>query len=251
MNLNEFFQSIPRAAAAFSGGTDSAFLLWEAKHYGCDIHAYYVKTVFQPAFELEDAKRLAKELDVPMTIIETDILAVEKARENGPDRCYHCKKALFLALREQAERDGFPVLLDGTNASDDANDRPGMQALRELNIRSPLQECGISKEEVRRMSREAGLFTWNKPAYACLATRIPTGTAIRRSDLERTEAAESRLAALGFTDFRVRISGENARLQVTEDQTALVLEKRADILEALKPYFTGVLLDMEPRQKSR
>ncbi|HJB18265.1 MAG TPA: ATP-dependent sacrificial sulfur transferase LarE [Candidatus Bariatricus faecipullorum] len=251
MNLNEFFQSIPRAAAAFSGGTDSAFLLWAAKHYGCDIHAYYVKTVFQPAFELEDAKRLAKELDVPMTIIETDILAVEKARENGPDRCYHCKKALFLALREQAERDGFPVLLDGTNASDDANDRPGMQALRELNIRSPLQECGISKEEVRRMSREAGLFTWNKPAYACLATRIPTGTAIRRSDLERTEAAESRLAALGFTDFRVRISGENARLQVTEDQTALVLEKRADILEALKPYFTGVLLDMEPRQKSR
>lgn len=210
-----------------------------------------MKTVFQPAFELEDAKRLAKELDVPMTIIETDILAVEKARENGPDRCYHCKKALFLALREQAERDGFPVLLDGTNASDDANDRPGMQALRELNIRSPLQECGISKEEVRRMSREAGLFTWNKPAYACLATRIPTGTAIRRSDLERTEAAESRLAALGFTDFRVRISGENARLQVTEDQTALVLEKRADILEALKPYFTGVLLDMEPRQKSR
>ncbi|GAA6491598.1 ATP-dependent sacrificial sulfur transferase LarE [Candidatus Bariatricus faecipullorum] len=251
MNLNEFFQSIPRAAAAFSGGTDSAFLLWAAKHYGCDIHAYYVKTVFQPAFELEDAKRLAKELDVPMTIIETDILAVEKARENGPDRCYHCKKALFLALRKQAERDGFPVLLDGTNASDDANDRPGMQALRELNIRSPLQECGISKEEVRRMSREAGLFTWNKPAYACLATRIPTGTAIRRSDLERTEAAESRLAALGFTDFRVRISGENARLQVTEDQTALVLEKRADILEALKPYFTGVLLDMEPRQKSR
>lgn len=251
MNLNEFFQSIPRAAAAFSGGTDSAFLLWAAKHYGCDIHAYYVKTVFQPAFELEDAKRLAKELDVPMTIIETDILAVEKARENGPDRCYHCKKALFLALREQAERDGFPVLLDGTNASDDANDRPGMLALRELNIRSPLQECGISKEEVRRMSREAGLFTWNKPAYACLATRIPTGTAIRRSDLERTEAAESRLAALGFTDFRVRISGENARLQVTEDQTALVLEKRADILEALKPYFTGVLLDMEPRQKSR
>ena len=251
MNLNEFFQSIPRAAAAFSGGTDSAFLLWAAKHYGCDIHAYYVKTVFQPAFELEDAKRLAKELDVPMTIIETDILAVEKARQNGPDRCYHCKKALFLALREQAERDGFPVLLDGTNASDDANDRPGMQTLRELNIRSPLQECGISKEEVRRMSREAGLFTWNKPAYACLATRIPTGTAIRRSDLERTEAAESRLAALGFTDFRVRISGENARLQVTEDQTALVLEKRADILEALKPYFTGVLLDMEPRQKSR
>ena len=101
------------------------------------------------------------------------------------------------------------------------------------------------------MSREAGLFTWNKPAYACLATRIPTGTAIRRSDLERTEAAGSRLAAPGFTDFRVRISGENARLQVTEDQTALVLEKRADILEALKPYFTGVLLDMEPRQKSR
>ena len=111
-----------------------------------------------------------------MTVVEADILAVPEAAANGPQRCYHCKTALFSQLRQAAREDGYTVLLDGTNASDDAGDRPGMRALRELEVRSPLRECGLTKEEVRRRSREAGLFTWDKPAYACLATRIPTGT---------------------------------------------------------------------------
>ena len=113
---------------------------------------------------------------VPVTVIEVDILAVPEAEKNGPKRCYYCKRALFSSLWEAARRDGYPVLLDGTNASDDAGDRPGKQALRELQVRSPLRECGITKDEVRRLSREAGIFTWDKPAYACLATRIPDGT---------------------------------------------------------------------------
>ena len=134
MTLEEFFRSVPKAALAFSGGTDSAFLMWAAKHYGCDLKAYYVNTAFQPEFELEDARRLSEELSVPMKIVEKDILAVPEAAENGPRRCYYCKQAIFTALWEAARADGYTVLLDGTNASDDAADRPGMQALRELSL---------------------------------------------------------------------------------------------------------------------
>ena len=250
MTLEQFFHQVPRAALAFSGGTDSAFLMWASKRYGCDLRAYYIKTAFQPAFELEDARRLAKELDVPMTVIELDVLAVEKAAENGPRRCYYCKKALFTQLRQAAADDGYIVLLDGTNASDDAGDRPGMVALRELEVRSPLRECGITKAEVRRLSREAGLFTWNKPAYACLATRIPTGTTLTAEMLTKVERAEAAMAGLGFNDFRVRVAGGAARLQVTEDQLPLVLAKREEILKALAPEFAAVTLDLAPRGAS-
>ena len=119
MTLEQFFRQVPRAALAFSGGTDSAFLMWASRQYGCDLRAYYIKTAFQPAFELEDARRLAKELDVPMTVIELDVLAVEKAAENGPRRCYYCKKALFTQLRRAAANDGYTALLDGTYAETD------------------------------------------------------------------------------------------------------------------------------------
>lgn len=139
MTLNEFFSLVPKAAVAFSGGTDSAFLLWAARECGCEVRAYYGKTAFQPQFELEDARRLASELEVPMTVVEADILSVPEAAANGPQRCYHCKTALFSRLRQAAREDGYTVLLDGTNASDNAGDRPGMRALRELEVRSP---CG-------------------------------------------------------------------------------------------------------------
>lgn len=250
MTLEEFFREVPKAALAFSGGTDSAFLMWAAKHYGCDVKAYYVSTVFQPEFEKRDAIRLAGELNVPLRIVEKDILAVPEAAANGPRRCYYCKREIFTALWEAAGEDGYPVLLDGTNASDDAGDRPGMKALAELEVRSPLRECGISKKEVRRRSKEAGLFTWEKPAYACLATRIASGTRITEADLERAEMAETLLADLGFRDFRVRITGEGARIQVTEEQFSLVLEKRKEITGTLKDLFPAVLLDLEARTGS-
>ena len=246
MTLSDFFRGHPKAALAFSGGTDSALLLWAARAYGCDVTAYYVKTAFQPEFEYRDALRLARELEAPMVTVEVDILSVPGAAANGPERCYHCKRALFTRLWETARRDGHTLLLDGTNASDDAGDRPGMRALRELEVRSPLRECGLTKAEVRRLSREAGLFTWDKPAYACLATRIPTGTPIVREDLEKVEGAENALHALGFRDFRVRIFHGAARLQVPEEQMPLVLERREEILAALGD-FDGVLLDLKGR----
>ena len=250
MTLETFFREVPRAAVAFSGGTDSAFLLWAAKKQGCQIQAYYIHTAFQPRFELEDARRLAGELGIPMQVIDMDILGVPEAAQNGPRRCYYCKRALFTRLREQAAKDGYTVLLDGTNASDDAGDRPGMQALRELRVRSPLRECGITKDMVRSLSREAGLFTWEKPAYACLATRSPTGTKIIWEDLQRAEQTEMALMALGFQDFRVRLSGEGARLQMTGDQMSLAVERRNDIMQALKPLFPAVFLDLEERSPS-
>ena len=244
--LEEFFRAHPKAALAFSGGTDSALLLWAGTRYGCDLRAYYAKTAFQPAFEYRDALRLARELDVPMTVVEVDILSLPGAAANGPERCYHCKRTLFSHLREAARKDGYSLLLDGTNASDDAGDRPGMRAIRELEVRSPLRACGLTKADVRRLSREAGLFTWDKPAYACLATRIPTGTAITAAALEQAERAESALHALGFRDFRVRIFHGTARIQIRSGQMPLILERRVEILAALAD-FDGILLDLQDR----
>ena len=137
--------------------------------------------------------------------------------------------------------------MDGTNASDDAGDRPGMRALRELSVRSPLRECGLTKRDVRMLSRDAGLFTWDKPAYACLATRIPTGQPITARDLAVTEAAESDLFSLGFTDFRVRLVGRSAKIQLPAAQMPRLLECRQEILQRLGPDYDGVWLDLEGR----
>lgn len=247
MDLKTFFTENPRVALAFSGGVDSAFLLYAAASAGADVTAYYVNSQFQPAFELEDARRLAAELGAKMRVLELDVLSDETISANPADRCYHCKKRIFTAIAEAAKADGYTVLIDGTNASDDAADRPGIRALQELSVRSPLRECGITKQEVRELSRAAGLFTWDKPAYACLATRIPTLERITAEKLQKTEQAEAFLTRLGFSDFRVRLMGESAKLQLREEQLPLLVEKRADILNGLKGLYTNILLDLEVR----
>ncbi len=247
MTLLAFFKENPRAALGFSGGVDSSYLLYAGVQAGADIHPYYIKTAFQPQFELDDAERLCAQLGVPLTVLELDVLKNEAVTANPPDRCYHCKTALFGALSVQALADGYTLLLDGTNASDDAGDRPGMRALKELHVCSPLRECGLTKAEIRRLSREAGLFTWDKPAYACLATRIPSGDAITAEKLLATERAEAFLFSLGLTDFRVRNYRGAARLQFPEAQLNAVLAHRAEILQELKKDYPAVLLDLEVR----
>ena len=247
MTLQEFFSHHPKIAVALSGGVDSAFLLWAAKHCGVTVKAYYVQTAFQPRFEYDDALRLAKELDVPLQVVPLDILQFSDVCRNGSDRCYFCKKAMLGAILQAAQDDGFSVLADGTNASDDAHDRPGMKALEQLGVLSPLRLCGITKEQVRKLSREAGLFTHRKPAYACLATRIPNGTAIKASDLEKTEAAEDALKAMGFDDFRVRLKDGCAVVQVSARQYALALARWDAIVQALQPYYGEVILSQEVR----
>ena len=251
MELRDFFQECPKVALGFSGGVDSAYLLYAALDHGAQVRPYFIKTAFQPQFELEDARRLCAQLGVELTVVELDVLQIPGVAENPPDRCYHCKRALFGRLRQQAQADGYTVLIDGSNASDDAGDRPGMAALRELAVRSPLRECGVTKAQVRQLSRQAGLFIWDKPAYACLATRVPTGTAITAEMLARVEQAESALAALGFADFRVRLLDGCARLQLTEAQLPRALACRQQILAALAPLFDGVLLDLNSRAASQ
>ena len=247
MTLDQFFRERPRAALAFSGGVDSAYLLWAGIRAGAEVRPYFVKTPFQPRFELEDARRLCAQLGVALTVIRFDILTAPEVAANPADRCYYCKKRLFSLLREQAAADGFPLLLDGTNASDDAGDRPGMRALRELEVRSPLRECGLTKGRIRELSRQAGLFTWDKPSYACLATRVPAGRTITRDDLEKVERGEAALSGLGFWDFRLRLTQNGCKLQVTEDQIPLALNRRTDILTELESDFSEITLDLRPR----
>lgn len=247
MTLTEFFHQNQKAAIAFSGGVDSAYLLYAALQSGADVRAYYVKSAFQPQFELDDARRLAEALSADMRVLDVDILADETVAANPPDRCYHCKRRIFSAIASAAAADGYTLLLDGTNASDDAGDRPGMRALRELSVRSPLRECGLTKPEIRRLSREAGLFTWDKPAYACLATRVPAGERLTAEKLENTERAEDFLFSLGFADFRVRLFNGAARLQLPAEQLPRLLERRAEILSELKKTYSAVVLDLEVR----
>ena len=247
MTLEQFFQENPRCALGFSGGVDSAYLLYAGVKAGADIRPYFIKTAFQPAFELADARKLAAGLGAEVTVLELDALADPRVAANPADRCYFCKQNLFRTLKERAIADGYPVLLDGTNASDEAGDRPGMRALAELSVRSPLRECGLTKAEIRARSREAGLFTWDKPAYACLATRVPAGEAITADLLARVEGAEDALFRLGYTDFRVRVFHGAARLQLPRGQMERAVREAETIQAALKPYFTPILLDLEGR----
>lgn len=247
MGLKEFFAENPKTALALSGGADSAYLLWAGINYGADIQPYYVKTVFQPQFEAEDAARLCDELGIGLRIIEFDILSHNIIADNPADRCYYCKRELFSAISETAARDGYTLIIDGTNASDDISDRPGVRALAELSVRSPLRECNLTKSEIRTLSKQAGLFTWDKPAYACLATRIPTGEKITAEYLCRIEKAESVLFDMGFSDFRVRVYKDAARVQIKSEQFEKAAAEREKILERIKPYFDTVFLDMEAR----
>lgn len=250
MDLEEFFRKVPRAALGFSGGVDSTYLLYAAEKAGADIGAYYIKTAFQPEFELEDAKRVCRELGTPLTILTLDVMSVPDVVRNDADRCYYCKRTLFGTLSERAKTDGYPVLLDGTNASDDLSDRPGFRVLQELSVHSPLKECGLTKSDIRQLSRAAALFTWNKPAYACLATRVKDSP-LTLGILQRAERAEGIIAALGFSDFRVRTKKDRALVQVVTSQYPRAVEKWDEIKGGLSPLFDGVMLDPEMRKEEQ
>ena len=251
MELKDFFGFHPKAALAFSGGVDSAYLLYAAQRWAEDVGAYYVKSPFQPEFELNDAQRLARELGVDMKVLELDVLCDSMISSNPSNRCYYCKKRIMSAISAAARADGYDVIIDGTNASDDINDRPGFRALEEQGVLSPLRLCGITKAQVRRLSREAGLFTWDKPAYACLATRIPTGEIITPEKLSAVEQAEEALFAMGFSDFRVRMRGNSALLQFLQEQQTMAGERFDEIKAKLSALFDSVEIDPAGREKSR
>ena len=148
MELQDFFHEHPKAALGFSGGVDSSYLLWAARQCGADVRPYYIKTAFQPEFEFEDAKRLCREIGAELTVLELDALSDPAVAANPADRCYHCKRNLFGTLAARALADGYTLLLDGTNASDDVGDRPGMRALREMNLRVPQDISVIGIDDI-------------------------------------------------------------------------------------------------------
>ena len=247
MTIREFFREHPKLALAFSGGVDSAYLLHAAMDCGADVRPYCAFTPFQPAFEREEAEAFCRLLGTELTAVEVPLLEAEAVAANPSDRCYHCKRLLLGAIRTRALADGYPLLADGTNASDDASDRPGMRALSEAGVLSPLRLCALTKDEIRRLSREAGLPTWDKPAYACLATRIPTGERITPALLRRVEDAEAALRALGYSDLRVRVFHGAARIQLPKAQLRGAGGNAEAIVNAVKPCFNVVMLDLEGR----
>ncbi len=195
--LDAFFARAPRLALAFSGGCDSSYLLMAAVAAGCEVGAYCVKTAFQADFELEDARRVLNEVHsrypeakVELRVLELDILPQRDICANPPDRCYLCKRFILGAVRDAAAREGYAMLIDGTNASDNPERRPGFRALAELSVVSPLRRAGLTKDDVRVASRKRGLSTAEKPSFSCLATAVPEGTPITEESL--AEAARLR-----------------------------------------------------------
>jgi len=248
MQLQSFFNKNRRIAVAYSGGVDSSYLLFAAKSAGCEVRAYFIKSQFQPRFALIDAIRFTELFDVPLTVETLDVLENTSIATNPTDRCYHCKAKILERLWELARADSFDVLCDGSNADDDESDRPGMRAQREQGVLSPLRECGMTKAEIRRLSKEAGLFTHDKPSYACLATRVPADTTLTALLLEKIESAEEAISEMGFSDYRVRLLPPDvAKIQLPEGQLEAAMRQRAKILEALQPSFSSVLIDLAPR----
>lgn len=245
-NIINFFSNYSRVAVALSGGVDSAVLLSLAKSSKADVNAYFVKSAFQPEFELNDALKICGDT-IPLTVIETDILSDNDIVSNPENRCYFCKKRIFTEIKEKAKIDGCDIVVDGTNSSDDISDRPGYKALSELGIISPLKAFGFTKQDIRQIAFESNIPVFDKPSYACLATRIPCGTEITKEILNKTENAEKELFSLGFKDFRIRYQNGDAKLQISEEDMSSVINNREDILKILKKYYNNVLLDLKAR----
>lgn len=181
-----------RYGLAFSGGCDSVLLLALLARGGFDVAPYTLVTAFQAPFELDDAREGARAAGAELTVIRADILAQERVCANPPDRCYWCKRFIFGRILDAMARDGRTVLLDGSNASDDPARRPGMRVLDELGVRSPLRELGLTKPQVRELSRGLGLFTAEKPNFSCYATKVPAGQPLTQEALDAVAARENR-----------------------------------------------------------
>ncbi|MFO7889532.1 MAG: ATP-dependent sacrificial sulfur transferase LarE [bacterium] len=213
--LQKILRSLHSAVIAFSGGVDSTFLLWVAKKiFKENITAVTFKSEIIPQSEIEDAKSLTVEFGVKHIIIDSDILDHKPFISNDKERCYYCKKFIFSGLSKIAESHNLKYIIEGSNADDVHDYRPGRKVLLEMNIQSPLAQAGLTKKEIRKLSRKIGLSTWNKPALACLATRIPYGIPITVNKISRINKCEQFLLELGFKQVRVRDHDSIARIEI-------------------------------------
>lgn len=243
----DYISGFSNAAIAFSGGVDSSFLLYSAKVALDDrIIALSVKTPYIPAWEIEEAMQFTAKYNIRHKVIEMPI--VDSIHHNPENRCYLCKKELFGRLLQEAKALAFSCLLEGTNNDDTKDYRPGIKALQELSIHSPLLEKGITKQDIRELSKQLGLQTWNKPAYACLLTRIPYNTGITTDELNKIEKAEQSIRQSGFPAVRVRSHGNLARIEIPARQIAVFVkdEIRNEIVNELKNIgYRFVSLDLQ------
>jgi uncharacterized protein len=246
--LIDYLKNMDSLVVAFSGGVDSSFLLRAAKDaLGDKAVAFTITSPYHPQWEIREAVELAKKIGVKQ-IVERQEIILPEIKNNPPDRCYLCKKALFTEILKFAEEQGFKYVADGTNLDDTKDYRPGMKALKELSIKSPLLETGFTKEDIRMISKEIGLPTWNKPAYACLLSRIPYGQEITETDLRKIEKAELYMMNLGFKIIRVRLHGDLARIEVSPEERKKLFnaELLDEIAEDIKNFgFKYVTLDLQ------
>ena len=247
--LREIVGGIGPCAVAYSAGVDSTLLLAVAHEVlGGRVAAITADTPAHPASELAEAQSFCAQHGIRHIVLAADQLAVPGLELNPPDRCYLCKRHLFEAMGKRAEREGFPILLEGSNADDMDAYRPGFAAVRELGARSPLLEAGMTKADVRAASKLLGLATHDKPSATCLLTRFPYGQLVTHEALHRAGCAEALLHELGIGQLRVRIEGAEARIEVLPDDFPLVLDsaKRTRIVDGFKQLgFSRVTLDLQ------
>lgn len=244
-NLQSILKGLGPVALAFSGGVDSTFLLYECVLTGVDVVPVFVRSEFTRRDEPDFAGYMCDQMGLDMDIMDMSLVADPAIRSNREDRCYLCKTRMFTGIIARYEG---RTVLDGTNASDDESDRPGMRALRELGIRSPLRDAGFTKDGIRACSKEAEIPTWDMGSNSCLATRVLRGYEITEPDLRKVESAEDSLVDMGFVGVRVRTDGTRATVQVRSSQLEEAVERFAEIESVVGAHYLEVSLDPRGRQ---
>ncbi|MBR1423278.1 MAG: ATP-dependent sacrificial sulfur transferase LarE [Ruminococcus sp.] len=237
--LEEYFRALGSTAVAFSSGVDSAFLLMTAHEaLGDKALAVTASSASFPERELSEAKEFCEKNGIRQIIIEHDEMQIEGFKNNPKNRCYYCKNALFEKIKGVALENGIACVCEGSNKDDEGDYRPGLQAVAELGIKSPLRELGFTKAEIRELAHSMGLPMWDKPSFACLASRVPYGEEISEKKLSMIEKAEQKLFDLGFTQVRVRIHGDMARIEIIPEQFPLMLD--GDTARLVNGYFSEI-----------